>query len=393
MLTRQGWLVAALAVVALVGGRLLGVVELYVLGAGLVALVVGAAAWVGTARVRLRVDRRLRPDRVHAGADARVDVTVTNLTRRPSRVVEVRDPVTGTPGASAEIGPIAAGAVGRLAYRLPTGRRGVTEVGPLTVSISDPFALARVTMVAAGTDQLTVYPRVVKILPVPVTAGYDPHGGAEDPMGMGRVGEDFYALRAYSVGDDLRRVHWPTTARRGELMVRQDELPWQGRATVLVDLRAGQHDEDTFEQALSAVASIVSAERGRRDLLRMVTTDGGDSGFGTGRSHVEALLEFLAVAEPSSAGTLRGAVTGLRRAGQGGALVAVTANATGEDLAAVRTLHGVYASVVTVDITADGAAGGGAGSLDGVVRVPVGSDLAAAWNDHVGVRRRREVPA
>jgi len=54
---------------------------------------------------------------------------------------------------------------------------------------------------------------------------------------VGRVGDDFYALRPYVVGDDMRKVHWPSTARRDELMVRQDELPWQGRVTIPQPLR------------------------------------------------------------------------------------------------------------------------------------------------------------
>ena len=65
----------------------------------------------------------------------------------------------------------------------------------------------------------------------------DPHAGADHPNVLGQGGEDFYTLREYVVGDDLRRVHWASTARRGELMVRQDEVPWQGRATVLLDAR------------------------------------------------------------------------------------------------------------------------------------------------------------
>jgi uncharacterized protein (DUF58 family) len=386
MLTRQGWLVAALAVATLIGGRLLGLTELYVLGAGLGALVLFAAVWVGSARVQLRVERRLRPQRVHAGREARVDIAVTNLTGRRSRILRLHDPVSSTPGATAEVGPIGAGATGRLAYRLPTDRRGITVVGPLTATVSDPFGLAEVALIAASIDELTVYPRVEQVVPVPVTLGHDPHGGAEDPPGLGRVGEDFYALRAYSVGDDLRRVHWPTTARRGELMVRQDELPWQGRATVLVDLRRDHFDEDSFEQALSVVASVVSAERGRRDLLRLVTTDGGDSGFGAGNAHVEALLEYLATAEPTNRGTLQGSVTSLRRVTHSGALVVVVGNATHEDLAAARSLHGSYASVTVVDVRTDPASTPPA-TGDGVVVLRAGEAFAPRWNDWIATRR------
>ena len=386
MLTRQGWLVSALAAGTLLSGRLFGLDELYVVGAGLGALVLFTAVWVGSARVQLRVERRLRPQRVHAGHDARVDIAVTNLTNRRSRILRLHDPVSSTPGATAEIGPILPGATGRLAYRLPTERRGITMVGPLTATVGDPFGLAQVSLVAAGVDELTVYPRVDQVLPVPVTLGHDPHGGAEDPPGLGRIGEDFYALRSYTVGDDLRRVHWPTTARRGELMVRQDELPWQGRATVLVDLRRDHFDEPAFERALSVVASVVSAERGRRDLLRLVTTDGGDSGFGAGSAHVEALLEYLATAETTTRGTLQGSVTGLRRAGNSGALVVVVGSATAEDLAAVRTLHASFASVTVVDVRR-GPAGLPVGPGEGVIVLEPGSDFPALWNDWIGARR------
>ena len=69
-------------------------------------------------------------------------------------------------------------------------------------------------------------------------------------------GDDFYALRDYVVGDDLRRVHWPSTARHDELMVRQDEMPWQGRATVLLDVRRAAHTAASLELAVSAAASV-----------------------------------------------------------------------------------------------------------------------------------------
>ena len=105
---------------------------------------------------------------------------------------------------------------------------------------------------------------------------------------------------AYVVGDDLRRVHWAATARHDDLMVRQDELPWQGRATVVIDTRAAAHTPETFERAVSAAASVVTAAARRQDLVRLVSLDGADSGFAGGHSHAEALLEHLACIEPTT---------------------------------------------------------------------------------------------
>jgi len=90
-------------------------------------------------------------------------------------------------------------------------------------------------------------------------------------------------------------------------MVRQHDVPWQGRATVLLDLRAAFHDEGSLEQAVSAAASIlVSCGRGPSgssmgsaggSQVRLVGTDGADSGFGAGPAHLDALLDRLARAE------------------------------------------------------------------------------------------------
>src|SRR5438105_13844791 len=79
------------------------------------------------------------------------------------------------------------------------------------------------------------------------------------------VGIDFFALREYEMGDDLRRVHWRSTARTGELMLRQDEMPWESRATILLDNRPSTHSGDSFERAVEAAASIATAMcQGRR---------------------------------------------------------------------------------------------------------------------------------
>ena len=138
------------------------------------------------------------------------------------------------------------------------------------------------------------------------------------------AGEDFYALRPYVVGDDLRRVHWPSTARHDELMVRQDELPWQGRATVLLDVRRGARTPRVLELAVSAAASIVTACWRRRDLARLLATDGTDSGFAAGHPHVEAIMEYLAMVSLSGTASMRSVIESLaaqrrgRRRSRGG---------------------------------------------------------------------------
>ena len=167
-------------------------------------------------------------------------------------------------------------------------------------------------------------PRSTRIVPLPQTHGHDPLAGADHPTALGVAGEDFYALRAYEMGDDLRRVHWPSTARVDELMIRQNEMPWQGRATVLLDARARAHDGESLELAVRGRGEHRERVLAQGSLVRLVTTDGADSGFAAGQAHVEAIMERLAIVRaarerpPRERARRPAARRQRRRAGRGG---------------------------------------------------------------------------
>ncbi|MEM9036168.1 MAG: DUF58 domain-containing protein [Actinomycetota bacterium] len=382
MLTRSGWAAGALSIVLIAAGRILGVFDLFVIGAVVGAVLLAATIWVAMARIRLSVDRTVRPARVHAGDASRVELAVTNVARRRTPVLQLTDPVTGTPGATAEVGPVKVGQTSRLAYQLPTERRGVLSIGPLRLEISDPLGLASVKMVAAPRAEVTVYPRIHPVTAVATTLGNDAQNRSAAHHGIGRVGDDFYALRDYVVGDDLRRVHWPTTARRGEIMVRQDELPWQGKLTLLLDLRRSVHTPGSFELAVSAAASLLVASSTRHDLVRLRTTDGGDSGFGAGHAHLDAIMEYLATTSPSGHGSLRSVLSSLRSSG-GGAFVGVTANGAPDELGELLRTGRSFASVYVIDVRPSAWDPAAPPDFEperpGVVTVHGGADFATAW--------------
>jgi uncharacterized protein (DUF58 family) len=386
LLARTGWLVLGGAAVALAGGRVFALVELYLVAACLVALVGLAVARVVFTRLELEVGRHLNPRRVHAGQPARVEITVVNHAARTTPVLRLHDPVTGTQGATVLLSPLDPEGIVRSAYRLPTDRRGLIGVGPLKVVVADPFGLASLSVEAAPRSELTVLPRVDDILPPPMAGGDEPLAGVRLATLAASAGDDFAALREYVVGDDLRRVHWPTSARHGDLLVRQDEVHWQGRTTVVLDTRGHTHSADSFEAAVSAAASVIAAAWKRRDLVRMVTTAGWDSGIDAGQGHAERLLDELARITTSQQGTLRGAVGGVSRSGSG-ALVVVAgtlpdAERAGLAGAAVVGRHSLTLVAVTggQSTVAGGRSGGDVIALDG----PDG--FAAAWNQ-VMVRR------
>lgn len=391
MLTRQGWLVGGGAVGLLVLGRLLGLVELYALGVLAAALLAASAVLVGLARLELEVGRTVHPSRVHVGTSSRVDLTVRNLRDLATPVLRLQDPVTGTRGADLLVPPLGRGERTVAAYRLPTDRRGLVEIGPLAVVVGDPFGLTRVATVAAPALSLTVYPRIDPIDPLPYTTGHDPLAGARQPNSLGRSGEDFYALRPYVVGDDLRRVHWPSSARHDELLVRQNELPWQGRTTVLLDVRKSAHRGDSLEVAVSAAASIVAATARRSDLIRLITTAGSDSDFAPGSDHVDAIMEHLAVVPAASAGSLRRTIDLLRRRSTGGALVVILAEAPPDDFTAAAQLGGRYGSITLVHIDQsswDPAAPVGPPPPVPALQVTRDAPFADTWNAYVRAPRR-----
>ncbi|MDQ6798315.1 MAG: DUF58 domain-containing protein, partial [Actinomycetota bacterium] len=380
-------------------GRMFGLFELFVLGAGSVGLLVVGALTVLPRRFDLDASRSVHPARIHVGADSRVNLTIINRGARASPVVTVRDTLSPVPASSPDgtsahrltgrrqarflLAPLGAGCQDRASYRLPADRRGIFTVGPLQAEVTDAFGLwSRVTAVAPSIE-LTVYPAIEELVPAIHSRGDDPTSGAPRPATVGPTGEDLYGLRPYEVGDDLRRVHWPSTARTGDLVVRQLELPWQARATVLLDNRTSAHTDASLEAAVSAAASILAAAWAEGALVRLTTSGGSDSGFAAGHDHFDAVMEHLAVIGPGRSDGLEAVVGGLHRAGNGGGLTVVTtAQAPGADLDRMAGLHGRFATPTIVVV--DGASGPGTPVRRPVgvtlLRLGAGKALAPTWD-------------
>ena len=387
MLTNRGWSLVGAAAALLVGARVLGVVELAMLAAAAFLAVLAALLRVRRQAVPLSAARVLRPSRAEAGSAARADLSVANLGSRSSGILSATDAFDGGRRvARFLVPPMAPGETAEAAYRLPTGRRGIYSVGPLTISVTDPFGVAEATVTAAGMDRFVVYPRVEDVLPVPGSSTREARMGSSQASRV-PVGLDFFALRQYEVGDDLRRVHWRSTARTGELMLRQDEMPWESRSTVLLDTRAATHQGESFERAVEVAASLVTAVcRGRRQ-VRFLTT-GGTEIRSTGRERYPNIMEYLAAAAPDSTDHFDVIVDGLRRTGGDGPLAAVMANTPRTDLAALGALRPRIGFMIVVLLRPSSYGGVDVGqvpAVPGAVVVPVsgGVRFRDAWNQAV----------
>jgi uncharacterized protein (DUF58 family) len=380
-LTPRGWALLAAAAILAIGAFLFGVEELYPVAAAAAVLIVASRGWVSHRTWDVRVARHVRPARVPAGVAARVELAVVNHDRRPSPILAAQDPFDGgRRWARFLIAPLDPGEVRWAAYTLPTSRRGVFELGPLQLELSDPFGLSRAVILGCPPSTLTVHPRVEPIRSRHVPAQPDPDMRVQLPV-LGRVGDEFYGLREYRTGDDLRRVHWASTARTDQLMIRQPENLLQGRLTVAVDLRSAVHDPETLEAALSAAASVVMAGIRARIHVRVVTTTGLDTGFGSTAAHGAAILDVLAAAEARPGTSL---VEDLRvGAGSGPLTVITTQSASEADLTAV-TRAGPHERTTVVIFERAGDARPRLGlerrpSRGRVVMVRAGGSFRAAW--------------
>ena len=361
--------------------------ELLVAAAAAAAAVVAAVGYVRLTRMQLEAARTLRPPRLHVGGSAEVQVSVRNAGTGSSPVVGLADPFDGGQRwARFQVAPLRPGQAVAAGYRLAAQRRGVYGLGPLELRLCDPFGLASRPVQAAPAVEVVVYPRIEAVGPLVPGPGDRRHTGeGPSPARAGTAG-DLYALREYQVGDDLRRVHWRSTAKRDELMIRQDEVPMQGAATVLLDLRHDAHTEGTLETAVSAAASIVHAAWRRHWPVRLVAGDEADSGFGVGRAHVEAILERLAVAGVDR-GAVRPTLGPVAPVAGGASVVAVVTTDAVPDAdvrSAARAWRGSAATVVVLVETVPSPPGTPATlgpALPGatVVRVGAGRPLATAW--------------
>jgi uncharacterized protein (DUF58 family) len=265
VLTARGWALVLTVTLAVAAGVLFGVQELYPLAATAAALLVFGAAWVRLHRFALSSGRHLRPAQIGAGDSALVELTVSNRSRRSSPALAMYEPFDQpTPGDWAPRGtafrlaPLRAGEQLAASYRLPPTPRGRYLVGPLQLSITDPFGLVRRSRLGAPASTLTVHPNISAVHPAPQAQGLDRFGLAGRGAN-GAGGEEFSSLRPYREGDDLRRVHWASTARLDRVMVRQTDAVAHPRCTVAVDLRAAYWTPAWLEEALAAAGGVLDA--------------------------------------------------------------------------------------------------------------------------------------
>ena len=336
-LTVRGRCLLAGGLAALVCAAVLHEVNLARVGVFLLGLPLLSYAMVARTRYRLTCTRRLEPVRVQAGSPARVVLRLQNVSRLPTGVMLAEDTVPYMLGGRPRfvLDRVVPQRSVEVDYAVRSQLRGRYRIGPLTVRLNDAFGLCELARSFSASDVLVVTPHVV---PLPeVRLGGDWAGAGESrARSVATSGEDDAATREYRQGDDLRRIHWRSTARRGELMVRREEQPWQSRAVLLLDCRAGVHHGDgpgaSLEWAISAAAS-VGLHLARSGFTVRVITDAGEevTPDAAGNSFGDLLLDSLAMRTASTSTNLQAGVAALRRGGGEELLIAIVGPMPSED--------------------------------------------------------------
>jgi hypothetical protein len=253
VVTGLGWTVAALTLVAFVLGYRFGLREVVVVGfAGAVLVVVAAVALIGRSRLVIRM--RLPHHRVAVGDAAGVVITAENPARLPSVPTTVEIPV-GAGLVDVAVPSIGPRGTFEREVPVPTVRRGVLDVGPVTGVRADPVGLVRREIVWTAREQVIVHPRTIAIPSTSTGLVRDLEGQATTDLSPADIA--FHAIREYMPGDDPRTIHWKSTAKSGALMVRQFEDTRRSHLVVALGTsRAEFADDEEFELAVSAAASL-----------------------------------------------------------------------------------------------------------------------------------------
>jgi uncharacterized protein (DUF58 family) len=380
--TKRGWAALIAGLSLWVAARFLGSNDLHMVAAGIVVVPVVATFFVRMSKVHLGVWRTLSSVRVFPGTRVVVRITVENRGRTAVPFLLLEDALPAVVGRNARL--VVTGIPARhgqtVSYRVVCRQRGTFTLGPLSVHVTDPFGLARASIQAVGTSELIVYPAVEQL---------EARGLASQGIGAGesavrhlfRSAAEFYTMREYVHGDDLRRIHWPSVARTGRLMIRQDEATRRATAVLFLDNRSsvlGRNGSPGFEKAVSVAASV-----GRTLIRGGFALTLATAGSPPRQVAEEGLLETLSGLAPVRKRSVADSLAGLRgSAVSDSSLAIVMAPPAAAEVAGLSRLGSAFGRRIAVfvyPVALGGLAPAAAAELEGRASAARASLQRAGW--------------
>ena len=301
------------------------------------------------------------------GDELRVTYTLRNTGLLPKPWLEVHNPTTLPGGLSGRA--VSMGARGERSWqvRVPLARRGSYRIDPLDVRSGDPFGFFEAVASVGQGVSLIVYPRVEALphwrLPTAMV-----EGSHARPVRTLQTTPLATTVRPWAPGDAFNRIHWRTTARHGEIQVKEFDLEQTADAWVFLDLdsrvHVGEGDESTLEVAVRAAAAIADRALSENRAVGLTTTGNRNGVLPADRGSRQHLKVMQLLAAVDADGTMPLAdslVQGLPRLRRGMTAVVITPSV---DLAWLRPLaslrsRGVASAVVTLDAATFGGAAAG----------------------------------
>ena len=338
LLTTRGRAFVSAGITLALCGIGLGFSDLTRIGVLLVALPLLSALIMRRHDLRFALDRTPRPGRVQVDEPATVTVTIENAGPSTSPLLMAEEQLDYALGDRPRfvVSRLRRGDRQEIHYTVRSHVRGRHRLGPLGVRLRDPFGLSTRVAAISGAGDILVLPRVV-----PLGSGRPPGSGigAEGaiPHMVALHGEDDVSIRAYRDGDDLRRIHWPSTAKTGDLMVRQEDRPARRRAVVVLDSRSAGHrgsgSSSSLEWAVTAAASVIAHLSEQGYAVHLVTDETADDGRAGAAIDLDHALEVLAEAHAGQPEQFAEVLHAAHPVTSSGGLVIAVVTALDEDLA------------------------------------------------------------
>jgi uncharacterized protein (DUF58 family) len=345
LLTTRGQAFLLLGAVTTLGGVLLGYPDITRIGAVLLLLPLLAMLWASRRPPSIRVSRTVAPPLLTPDEVGRVEVEFVNVGSSRTAMFLAEEQFDYALGDRPRfiLPRMDRGEHRRLRYQIRSRHRGAYQLGPVTLRMRDPFGLTYVALNLVRMTEVLVLPRVYD-LGSRVTRGQGRGTEGELPQMVALHGEDDVSIRNYRDGDELRRVHWPATAHRGELMVRQEDRPTRRRAILLLDGRLSAHPGDgyhpSFEWAVSALASVARHLVHDGFVVHLLTDGTVADGTAEHQIDLDAAMTVLAKVQPVKGTSLDALAAAAHTFTAGGVLVVAAVVAHDEqelrDLAVIR---------------------------------------------------------
>ncbi len=346
--TKAGIGLALASILSIFLGRMFGILEFYLLAAMCITALVLSLIAALAKRPNISVARTPSPQKIRVGQEAKITLSISNASTKTSTpIFSAQDNIAGESTAKVLVPPIAKQATTSVSYPLHSTTRGVTNVGPLTLAVQDPLGLYKSNSTAAGVQEIIIRPRLLPLRPLDASSGSMKQTHTMTQTSKGN-GDEFYALKPYVIGDDIRKVNWKAAARTGELMVRQDEDVKLGIVTIVLDTSLAVYDSESFERAVVAANSVVHSAYAGKDTTWFTTTSAHHPIEIADASALDGFERNLALVQPNENANLITSLQTLLRNRFGGTLIFITGNPSQEIAKTVSLCRSRYKKVIPI---------------------------------------------